>query len=179
MHGFPPNMPPTPADCPHPAPAARQWSALRAIAAYKFVKTAACLLLAAAAFHLVRPDVAAQFDQWLESLTWATRHGGIARLVDQLAAFGPTQFRLVGVAAVVYMVLYAVQGTGLWLGKRWAEYLVVIETGLLLPFEAWELAHRLSALKLLVFAANILIVLYLVRVLRAQGAADRAMAVGE
>lgn len=159
-------MPPPSADCPHPVPPARPSSALRVIATYKFVKTVACLLLAAAAFHLLRPDVAAQFGQWLESLTWATRHGLIARLIDQLVAFNPGQFRLVGVAAVIYMLLYALEGAGLWLGRRWGEYLVVVETGLLMPFEAWELLQRFSLLKLAILAANMLIVLYLVWVLR-------------
>lgn len=144
--------------------------ALRLIAVYKFIKTAACLVLAAAAFRLVHPAVADRLDDWLASLTWATQHGFVANLVDKLATFGPKQFRLVGAAALTYMVLYAVQGLGLWFERRWAEWLVVIETGLLLPFEVWELSQRLSALKLLVFLGNVLIVLYLARVLRQQAA---------
>ena len=106
------------------------------IALYKFVKMAACVLLAAAAFDLVRPEVAMHFEHWLESLTWATRQGIVMRSIDWLLGLGPKQFRIFGAAAAVYAALYAVQGFGLWFSKRWAEYLVVIETCLLLPFES-------------------------------------------
>lgn len=164
----PPNMPP--ADRSDRVRKTRRPRALRLIALYKLVKAMACLLLAAAAFRLVQPAVADRLDDWLASLTWATQHGLIASLVDKLATFGPKQFRLVGAAALTYMGLYAVQGLGLWFGQRWAEWLVVIETGLLLPFEVWQLSKQVSMLKLLVFLGNVLIVLYLAYLLRKQAA---------
>lgn len=144
------------------------------IALYKFVKMAACVLLAAAAFDLVRPEVAIHFEHWLESLTWATRQGIVMRSIDWLLGLGPKQFRIFGAAAAVYAALYAVQGFGLWFSKRWAEYLVVIETCLLLPFESWELLHRFSVFKLAVLVANVVVVVYLIRLLRThdQKAAD-------
>ncbi len=142
--------------------------ALVAIALYKLTKMLACIVLAAAAFHLLRPDVAVRFSDWLESLAWVTRHGLAMRAVKWLLQLGPHQFRMFGVAAIVYAALYAVQGFGLWFGKRWAEYLVVIETGMLLPLELFELGRHFSAFKLLVLIANIVIVVYLVRLLYQQ-----------
>jgi uncharacterized membrane protein (DUF2068 family) len=139
--------------------------ALVVIALYKFVKTAACIVLAAAAFNLVRTDVSMPFEHWLESLTWTTRHGILMRGVDWLLGLGPKQFQLFGTAALVYAALYAVQGFGLWWGKRWAEYLVIVETGLLLPVESWELLHRFSAFKLAVLVTNLAILIYLVGLL--------------
>lgn len=141
--------------------------ALLMIAAYKAMKAVACLVLAVAAFHLVRPDVAAGFVGWLESLAWVTRHGFAMRAVDWMLGLGPHQFRVFGSVALVYAALYAVQGIGLWLAQRWAEYLVVAETCLLLPFELWELQRRFSAFKLVVLAANVAVVIYLVHLLRA------------
>ena len=140
--------------------------ALIAIALYKFAKTVACLVLAATAFNLLRPEVATHFEHWLESLTWASRHGVVMHAVDWLLGLGPKQFRMFGMAAIVYAVLYAVQGFGLWFGKRWAEYLVIVETCVLLPFETWALAHRYSASKLAVLLANVAIAIYLIGLLR-------------
>lgn len=140
--------------------------ALVVIALYKLAKTVACLTLAAAAFNLGRPEVGLHFDRWLESLTWVTRHGIVLRLVDWLLNLDPKQFRVFGGAALVYAVLYAAQGLGLWFGKRWAEYLVITETCLLLPVELWEVARRFSALKLVVLMVNAAIVIYLVGLLR-------------
>jgi hypothetical protein len=44
-------------------------------------------------------------------------------------------------------LLEIVEGVGLWLRKRWAEWLTVIATSLLVPFEIYELIHRPSPLK--------------------------------
>ena len=43
-----------------------------------------------------------------------------------------------------YAVLYAVEGVGLLLRKRWAEYFAVIMTAIPLPFEAYTLFHHAS-----------------------------------
>lgn len=139
---------------------------LAAIAAYKLVKATACIVLVMLSLRLLDPDKVAGLGQWLESLHWLTRYGFAARLVDHLLGLGPRQFLLLGAVAGGYAVLYLVQGIGLWRGLRWAEYLVVVETGLLLPLEAWELLHRFTPFKLAVLVANLAIVLYLVRQLR-------------
>lgn len=161
----------------HPVAGTRSPRALAVIALYKLVKMAACLALAAAAFDLLRPEVAEHFGRWLESLTWATRQGIVMRTVDWLLDLGPKQFRMFGIAAIVYAVLYAVQGLGLWFGKRWAEYLVVIETCLLLPFEIWELAHQFSAFRLAVLVANVAVAVYLIGLLRRHTGAGRSRTV--
>lgn len=145
---------------------------LAAITIFKLVKAGACVVLALSAFHLLAPGVAERFDHWRESLVWLRRHGPAARAIGWLAGLGPHEFRLFGLAATVYASLYAVQGVGLWAGRRWAEYLVVLETGLLLPFETWESFRRFTPFKLAVLLANAAIVVYLVRVLRARRTAE-------
>ncbi|GAA0704119.1 DUF2127 domain-containing protein [Dokdonella soli] len=170
-------MPSTRIDSPEPRPGIAAGHdarprALALIALYKLVKAVACTMLAAAAFDLVRPEVAAWFGGWLESLTWPTRHGFSMRAIDWLLGLGPHQFRLFGSAALVYAALYAVQGVGLWFGKRWAEYLVVAETSLLLPFEIWELLRRFSLFKLVVLVVNVAVIIYLIHLLRRRAPAE-------
>jgi len=53
---------------------------------------------------------------------------------------------------------------GLWLRKHWAEWFTVVATGSLIPFEAYEMVHKFSWLKLGAFIGNIVIVIYLVRI---------------
>ena len=43
--------------------------------------------------------------------------------------------------------LFVVEGIGLLLHKRWAEYFTVITTGLLMPIEIYELVHRPTILR--------------------------------
>jgi uncharacterized membrane protein (DUF2068 family) len=69
---------------------------------------------------------------------------------------------LLGWAAFFYAALFAAEGIGLLLRKHWAEYLVVIVTGSLLPLEIYELFHKFALWKLGAVTGNLLIVAYLV-----------------
>jgi uncharacterized membrane protein (DUF2068 family) len=69
---------------------------------------------------------------------------------------------LLGWAAFFYAALFAAEGIGLYMRKRWAEYLVVIVTGSLLPVEVYELFVRLAWWKFGVVLGNVLIVTYLI-----------------
>jgi uncharacterized membrane protein (DUF2068 family) len=50
---------------------------------------------------------------------------------------------------------------GLWLAKRWAEYLTLVATVILIPFEVYELTSSVSVLKLVTFVINVAIAAYL------------------
>jgi uncharacterized membrane protein (DUF2068 family) len=83
-------------------------------------------------------------------------------LLDKADALTSHRLLLLGYAAFFYAALFAAEGIGLFLRKRWAEYLVAIVTGSLLPLEIWELYHKLAWWKFAVVMGNVLIVIYLV-----------------
>jgi uncharacterized membrane protein (DUF2068 family) len=58
------------------------------------------------------------------------------------------------------MLFYA-EGIGLFLRRRWAEYLTIVTTGALIPFELFEIQRHVTAGKLAVLAANVCILVYL------------------
>ena len=62
---------------------------------------------------------------------------------------------------LVYAAVEGVEAVGLWYQRRWAEYLTFIVTASLLPVEVYELANRLSPLKILAFVINVAVVAYL------------------
>jgi len=62
---------------------------------------------------------------------------------------------------VAFAVLEAVEMVGLWLTKRWAEYLTFVATAVLLPLEVYELSAGVSVLKLVTFVINLAIAVYL------------------
>ena len=72
-----------------------------------------------------------------------------------------------------YAVLYAVEGIGLWINARWAQYLTAISTSLFIPLELWQLGVHFTPMKLLALAINVAIVVYLVWLLRAELAAEQ------
>ena len=86
---------------------------------------------------------------------------GILRDLRRLFAIDNTRLYLTGVVVVAYALLEAVEMVGLWLARRWAEYLTFVATTALLPLEVYELTRSLSALKTLTFVINLAIVVYL------------------
>jgi uncharacterized membrane protein (DUF2068 family) len=109
----------------------------------------------------------------------STGHVGILHELDKLFTLRSGTLREVGAALVGYGVLEGIEAVGLWLAKRWAEYLTFVSTTVLLPLEIYELIHRSTVLKVVGFAINLAVVLYLLFAkrlfgLRGGGAAVRA-----
>jgi uncharacterized membrane protein (DUF2068 family) len=90
-----------------------------------------------------------------------TGHVGILHDLDKLFTLRRGTLREVGAALLAYGVLEGTEAIGLWLTKRWAEYLTFLATTILLPFEIYELAHRASPLKIIGFIINVAVVVYL------------------
>ena len=53
------------------------------------------------------------------------------------------------------------EAVGLWYQRRWAEYLTFVATTVFLPYEIYELAQKVSLLKILALFINIAIAAYL------------------
>jgi uncharacterized membrane protein (DUF2068 family) len=107
-------------------------------------------------------------------------HAGLVGDVNRLFALSRGKIYLVGAAVSIYTALLVLEAVGLWNQRRWAEYLTLIETGLLVPFEIYELTSTISALKMLTLVINLAIVLYLLLAHRLFGLrGGRAAAVAE
>lgn len=87
---------------------------------------------------------------------------GILGELDKLFSLRAHTLRTVGIALLAYGLLEGVEAIGLWLIKRWAEYLTFVATAILLPFEVYELVNRISVLKLIGFLINLAVVIYLI-----------------
>lgn len=151
---------------------------LRVIALFKFAKALLLLGMTWGLMRLLDPDLVARLHEWTGSLTdsFARRLlqqalGWIDRMLD---GHGTAVF----VVTLVYVAVLFAEAAGLWLRRTWAEWLTVSVTAALIPLELWRLlfgAHRQHLALMVVMAANIAIVFYLVSVLRrsrrARGAA--------
>jgi uncharacterized membrane protein (DUF2068 family) len=92
----------------------------------------------------------------------ATSNHGVVHDLRSLFAVSITSLYLVGVAIAAYAVMEGVESVGLWLGKRWAEYLTFIATIVFVPYEVYELAKSVSALKVLTLVLNLAVAVYLI-----------------
>jgi uncharacterized membrane protein (DUF2068 family) len=68
---------------------------------------------------------------------------------------------VVAIAAMAYAVLEGTEGVGLAMQRRWAEYLTVIATGIAIPYEAYEVIHRVTLFKVGALLLNVAVVAYL------------------
>jgi uncharacterized membrane protein (DUF2068 family) len=91
----------------------------------------------------------------------STGHVGIVRDLDRLFSYRTGTLREVGIALLAYAALEGVEAVGLWLGKRWAEYLTFVATTILLPLEVYEIIHGGTVLKVIGFLVNLAVVVYL------------------
>jgi uncharacterized membrane protein (DUF2068 family) len=69
---------------------------------------------------------------------------------------------LVAVGLFAYAALQLLEGVGLWMLKRWGEYVAVVATSAFLPLEVYELTHEVSWLKVAALVVNLAAVGYLV-----------------
>ena len=83
----------------------------------------------------------------------------LLRLVTYIGAFN--HVTILGISAIAYAALEATEGVGLAMRRRWAEYLTVIATGILIPYEAYEVIHRVSLFKVGALLLNLAVVGYL------------------
>jgi uncharacterized membrane protein (DUF2068 family) len=106
-------------------------------------------------------------------------HTGLLGEINKLFSASPIHLVELGAVFAAYALLEGAEAVGLWLAKRWAEYLTFVATSLLLIPESYELTRRVSALKAVTLAINLAVVVYLLFAkrlfgLRGGAAAERA-----
>jgi uncharacterized membrane protein (DUF2068 family) len=79
------------------------------------------------------------------------------------AAASATDARLwfLSLAALLYAAVRFIEAYGLWYQRHWAEVFAVVTGAIYLPVEIYELVERVSSVRIVIFAANSLIVAYL------------------
>ena len=74
----------------------------------------------------------------------------------------PHTLSLIAVGLFAYAALQIVEGIGLWMLKRWGEYVAVVATSAFIPLEVYELIERVTVLRVGALVVNLAAVAYLV-----------------
>ena len=149
---------------------------LVAIAVFKLLKGVTLIALGLGAFRLLNPVTVHRLTDWLLHFSLTTGQRFVDKAIDLLSKLTRGHAAALGLGAIAYGSLFTVEGIGLWKGKRWAEYLTVIATSLLIPFEIYELTRRLTVVRVSALVVNAGAVVYLVYRLRHPRAANAASA---
>jgi len=141
---------------------------LRLIAVFKFLKAASLIALGVGAFRLLHKDLGGVLDHWIRALRFDPGQHYLDIALAKASDVTPEQIRKVGVGSFIYAALFLTEGTGLWLRKRWAEWLTVIITSSLVPVEIYEIHRHPGWVKVVVLALNVAIVVYLIYHMRSR-----------
>jgi uncharacterized membrane protein (DUF2068 family) len=91
----------------------------------------------------------------------ASQARGVLGYFGRAFEYSPTHLRILASVLLAFAALEAAEMVGLWLNKRWAEYLTFIATTALVPFEVYELTNGVSVFKLVALVINLAVVIYL------------------
>jgi uncharacterized membrane protein (DUF2068 family) len=150
------------------APAPR-FGMLRTIALYKLLKVLLLLLAAYGELRLHDASLSAKLVTWAEARPSGLEHEVVTRALEWFSGLSESKIHALRFVTLTYAAVFAVEGVGLWMRKRWAEWLTTIITGSLIPLEIWEFFYRPNLGKAAVVIANAAIVAYLVWHVRSKG----------
>ncbi|MBC7517632.1 MAG: DUF2127 domain-containing protein [Microbacteriaceae bacterium] len=84
------------------------------------------------------------------------------RQAHTLITVSQSTLTLVTTGLLLYAGVQFAESVGLWLEKAWGEYLAVVASSLFIPLEIFELADKPTAVKAVVLAVNIVVVIWLI-----------------
>jgi uncharacterized membrane protein (DUF2068 family) len=143
---------------------------LRFLAVERALRGVFIVLVAVAVwkFSNTRDAVRRLFDEYLDVLRPVFRHfhydldhSPVVGSIQKTFGYQHSTLMLVAALLLVYALIEIIEGVGLWRARRWAEYLTVVATAVFLPLEVYELTEKISWLKIVTLAINILAVLYI------------------
>jgi uncharacterized membrane protein (DUF2068 family) len=135
---------------------------LRLIAVFKLFKASILIAVGVGAFKLLHKDVADAVEHWVELLRLDPNNHFIDAALEKASDISPGKIKELGLGSMVYAGLFLTEGIGLWLEKRWAEWLTVIITSSLVPIEIYEIHRHPTPVKIAALLINLAIVAYLV-----------------
>lgn len=134
---------------------------LRLIAIYKLFKGLVLFGLGVGAIKLLHRHVDFDAERWADIFRADPGNHYIHRLLEKLSILDNRKLREFSVGTFFYSALQLTEGTGLLLGKGWAKYFTIISTSAFIPLEIYEIAKRVSPVKIAVLLINVAVVAYL------------------
>jgi uncharacterized membrane protein (DUF2068 family) len=144
--------------------AGKSGAIVRAIAVLKLAKALLLVAVGLGALDLLSlpPETAQRLYAWACLVAWRVGPRAGSAVEQKLSTLHESQLTVVAIVALSYAALFGVEGVGLWMKKRWAEFLTIIATSSFVPIEAYELIRRPNGTRGATLAVNLFVVGYLV-----------------
>jgi uncharacterized membrane protein (DUF2068 family) len=143
---------------------------LRVLAAERFIRGVLLIALAYGVYRFngAQDSLEQVFREYLPTLKPLADKLGIdlqstgpVKLIQKALTAQHSTLELVALGVLAYGALELLEGVGLWLMKRWGEYVAVVGTAVFIPLEVFELVERVTWLRLVAFAFNLFAVAYI------------------
>ena len=143
---------------------------LRLLAVERGVRGVAVLVAAVAVFWFrdSQASLSRHFEHnlvhWQKAasdVSYNLNDSGLVSTIRHFLRLGSTELTWIGIGLAAYGLVEMAECVGLWMLRRWAEYLAVVATSVGLPIEIYELAKGFTITKLVVFLVNVGFVLYI------------------
>lgn len=136
------------------------------IGLFKLAKAIFFICTGLALLHYLHHDIAVRLQSLMQALH-VDEENHVARwILDKAGKLTNTNLVTLSAICFLYATLDIIEGTGLYLQKRWAEWFVVIATAALLPIEAYAIYKHVTLLKILLTIGNLIIVGYLIYIIK-------------
>jgi len=132
------------------------------IAAFKLLKGLALLAVGIAVHMLANKNLVAEAQRWVDMFRVDPHNHYLHLLLEKLTSVDAHKLHALSVGTFIYSALFLTEGVGLFLRKRWAEFLTVISTAGLVPLELYELFHKPTFIRALLLLINLAVVVYLI-----------------
>ncbi|MGH9604369.1 MAG: DUF2127 domain-containing protein [Terracidiphilus sp.] len=137
---------------------------LELIAAYKLGQALLFIAIGAGARHMLHRDVADDLAILADRLRFNPESRLVNFILDKASLLNDPVLRKIGFIAFAYAAVGLAEGIGLYLEKAWGEVLTLAITASFLPWEIYEVFRRLTWVRMGLLIINVLVLLYLLRV---------------
>jgi uncharacterized membrane protein (DUF2068 family) len=139
----------------------RDGMGLRIIAVFKLLKAILLVAVGIGAINLLHKNVSEIATNWIAEIRVDPDNRLVHRLIAKLGLMNDRRLEELSIGSFFYAALFLIEGIGLWLRKRWAEYLTIIITCSLIPLELYEIARQVTIIRIAMLLVNLVIVWYL------------------
>ena len=139
----------------------RSWT-IHFLSIFKFVKGLLLLIVAVKLLTLINKDVDQVFADFIARHSIDPQNSIVQKIAERIEGINRNQMMMFSFGSFSYSALLLTEGVGLWLQKRWAEYLTAIATSLLIPLEIYEIYEKFTWVRVVILILNLFVVWYLV-----------------
>ena len=146
------------------------------IATYKWALALLFALVGVGALRLLHRDIGDVIDNVREALHFSPESRLVNFLMVKASLVSDPMLKRIGFLAFTYSAVCLAEGIGLYLEKTWGEYLTLLITASFLPWEIFEVVKRITWLRVVLLVVNLLVFLYLLKLLTERRKQPKAVA---